>query len=262
VPFQYFAVNIQKKQAIAFALCSAFVLSGTFATIRSEALGVGPAPATDLKKAAAGASSNVGVSPPVKPNGTAPAENTKPASSQAFGSPKPGVAPTSTMTALGATTMAMQGGLTFVFKLPVGFTLKQRTKAAVNCDTMVWMKPDAVSESDGALYELSVISPTESMEKDMQSTSTTQIAQDILSGKAESWREFHQKKAEEVTIAGVKYTRIDFDGARKEGDVKISGFQLLGEFKEKFVCAVVQAPEQSNSDLQAFDQSLKTLQVQ
>jgi len=158
--------------------------------------------------------------------------------------------------------MAMQGGLTFVFQLPVGFTLKQRTKAAVNCDTMVWMKADTVTESDGALYELSVISPSESMQNDMQSQGLTKVAQDLLAGKSESWREFHRAEPSEVSIGSLKFVRIDFDGARKEDDAKLSGFQLLAEYNDKVVCAVVQAPDQAKNDLQAFNDAMKTLQVQ
>ncbi|HEY9718500.1 MAG TPA: hypothetical protein V6C69_13600 [Trichormus sp.] len=175
-------------------------------------------------------------------------------------------APTSANSAPAApstvTTMAMEGGCTFVFQLPSGYKLRERATPMPGCDSMVWMAPNAAAESDGVIFQLGVLKPTVDMLKAMQDVNLTQVAKSILNGKAEGWKEFHPTEPSEVTIANVKYIRIDFDGVRKDGGTKITGFQMVGEYKEKLVSIVVEAPEKSQSELDSFNRLAKTIQVQ
>jgi len=158
--------------------------------------------------------------------------------------------------------MAMQGGLTFVFQLPPNFKLRQRTKAAAGCDAMIWMKPDTVSEDDGPVCEVAVVNPGEDAQKDLQAESQTQVAQDLLIGKANQWREFHHSEAKDVTIKNLKYVQIDFDGTRVEGSPKIHGFQLVTEYKDKLVSIIVQGPEPAATDVKTLSDLMLSMQVQ
>lgn len=161
-----------------------------------------------------------------------------------------------------STTMAMQGGLTFVFQLPSSFKLRRRTKAGAGCDAMIWMKPDTISEDDGPVCEVAVVNPSEEVEKDVQSESQAQLAQDLLSGKAKQWREFHHSQPKDVTIKNLKYVQIDFDGTRIEGAPRIQGFQLLTIYKDKLVTIIAQTPEQASVELKNLSDLMQSLQVQ
>ncbi len=149
-----------------------------------------------------------------------------------------------------------------MFQLPVGYALRERMKAGPGCDTMVWMKPEASNENEGILCELAVIAPNESMQKDMQSETDSELAKDLLSGKANQWQEFHQIEPRAVQAANVKCVQIDFDGVRNGTGKKIVGFQVSGVYKEKVISLIVQAPEPMKADLNPFDNLVKTLQVQ
>jgi len=160
------------------------------------------------------------------------------------------------------TTMAMEGGCTFVFQLPVGYKLRERATPMPGCDSMIWMSPTAATESDGVILQVGVIKPSTDMLKAMQEVDLAKITKSILEGKAEGWSEFHPAQPAEVTVANVKYVRIDFDGMRKPGGTKISGFLMLAAYKEKLISIVVEVPEKEHSELESFNRLAKTIQVQ
>jgi hypothetical protein len=127
---------------------------------------------------------------------------------------------------------------------------------------MIWMKSGAATEDDGTICQVSIIDPSEGIQKSLDNGKVSQVAQDILRGKSQSWQEFHPKDAADAKIRGVTFVRIDFDGTRNENSPKIHGFQMLAPVKEKLVCVTVQAPEAARAELDTFTETLKSLQVQ
>lgn len=124
------------------------------------------------------------------------------------------------------------------------------------------MKPDTVTENDGVLYELSVIDPTEGMQKELETHSKAEIAQELLKGKGSQWTQFHTSEPKEVSLANLKALQIDFDAKRNSGDPRILGFQIFAQCKDKVVTIVAQVPEASRAELQTLSELLKTVQIQ